>query len=133
MVIQDQPGVCRADFFGGNDLSLDMKNIVLFGAGKSATYLIDYLSQVCLTNHWILTIADSNPDLLNKKLSGLKAVRPVRVNVENPAEKDSLIESADLVISLLPPTLHILVARGCIAASKSLLTASYVDEDIRRW
>ena len=132
MVIQDQPGVCQADFFGGNDLSLDMKNIVLFGAGKSATCLIDYLSQVCLTNRWILTIADSNPDLLNKKLSGLKAVRPVRVNVENPAEKDSLIESADLVISLLPPTLHILVARGCLAASKSLLTASYVDEDIRR-
>jgi saccharopine dehydrogenase (NADP+, L-glutamate forming) len=132
MVILQQPGILPGCFFGRNDLSLEMKNIVLFGAGKSATCLIDYLSQVCLTNRWTLTIADNNQELLNKKRSGLRAVQSVCVNVENPAEKDSLIKKADLIISLLPPSLHILVARGCVAASKSLLTASYVDEDIRK-
>jgi saccharopine dehydrogenase (NADP+, L-glutamate forming) len=108
-----------------------MKNIVLFGAGKSAGCLIDYLSHVCQANHWILTIADNNIESLQQKLSGLQAVHPVRVNVEIPSEIDPLIEKADLVISLLPPSLHILVARGCLARSKNLLTASYVDENIR--
>jgi saccharopine dehydrogenase (NADP+, L-glutamate forming) len=107
-----------------------MKNIVLFGAGKSAGCLIDYLSHVCQANHWVLTIADNNPEALKKKLSGLPAVHAVRVNVEIPEERDPLMEKADLVISLLPPSLHILVARSCMATSKSLLTASYVDESI---
>ncbi|MES1222853.1 MAG: saccharopine dehydrogenase C-terminal domain-containing protein, partial [Bacteroidota bacterium] len=35
------------------------------------------------------------------------------------------------VISLLPPALHYLVAKDCVANSKNLLTASYVDEKIK--
>jgi saccharopine dehydrogenase-like NADP-dependent oxidoreductase len=41
------------------------------------------------------------------------------------------ITSAAVVISMLPPTLHILVAKDCVALSKHLLTASYVDDSIR--
>ncbi len=44
----------------------------------------------------------------------------------------ALIQKADLVISLLPPSLHILIARDCLANSKNLLTASYVDDEIRK-
>ena len=109
-----------------------MKNILLFGAGKSATSLIDYLSHTCFANQWLLAVADHNPESLTKKIAGLPAVRPVPVNVENAQERDSLIEKADLVISLLPPSLHILIARSCLAKSKNLLTASYVDENIRK-
>ena len=47
-------------------------------------------------------------------------------------ERISLIQKADLVISLLPPSLHILIAKDCISNLKSLLTASYVDEEIRK-
>jgi saccharopine dehydrogenase (NADP+, L-glutamate forming) len=108
-----------------------MKNIVLFGAGKSATCLIDYLSQTCLAHQWTLYVADTNPETLNDKLAGLPSVYPVQVNVENTVERNSLIEKADLVISLLPPLLHILIARSCLTKSKNLLTASYIDEKIR--
>jgi saccharopine dehydrogenase (NADP+, L-glutamate forming) len=108
-----------------------MKNILLFGAGKSATCLIDYLSQTCLANQWTLTVADNNLEILNEKLAGVKAVRAVALNVENVPERDDLIEKADLVISLLPPTLHILVAQACLLKSRNLLTASYVDDNIR--
>ena len=56
----------------------------------------------------------------------------VQVNVENSLERNALIQNADLVISLLPPALHILIARDCIANSKNMLTASYVDDEIRK-
>ncbi len=108
-----------------------MKNILLFGAGKSATCLIDYLSGICLRNQWTISVADNNPDMLHKKLAGLTGVCPVQANAQNEFERDPLIEKSDLVISLLPPALHILVARSCVVKSKNLLTASYIDENIR--
>ncbi len=42
-----------------------------------------------------------------------------------------MIGTADIVISLLPPTLHALVARDCIALGRHLLTASYIQPEIR--
>jgi saccharopine dehydrogenase-like NADP-dependent oxidoreductase len=109
-----------------------MKNIVVFGAGKSATCLIDYLTGVSLQKNWCLTIADSNIENLQKKLIKSPGVLLVQVNVENDRERIAPIQKADLVISLLPPSLHILIAKDCITCLKSLLTASYVDEEIRK-
>ena len=109
-----------------------MKSIVVFGAGKSATCLIDYLSGVSLQKGWSLTIADSNIESLQKKLIKSPGIVPVLVNVENARERSALIQKADLVISLLPPSLHILIAKDCITNFKNLLTASYVDEEIRK-
>jgi saccharopine dehydrogenase-like NADP-dependent oxidoreductase len=109
-----------------------MKSIVVFGAGKSATCLIDYLSRICTEKNWRLSIGDSNALTLQGKLSGIPGVNPVQVNVENAAERNALIQKADLVISLLPPALHILIARDCISNAKNLLTASYVDDEIKK-
>ena len=41
--------------------------------------------------------------------------------MENPQERNSLIEKADLVISLLPPSLHILIARAVLPNRKTCL------------
>jgi saccharopine dehydrogenase-like NADP-dependent oxidoreductase len=109
-----------------------MKSIVLFGAGKSATCLIDYLTRICTEKDWILTIADADAEALRKKLIPSTFVHAIQVNVESPGERNLLIKKADLVISLLPPALHILIAKDCIFNLKNLLTASYVDEEIRK-
>ena len=109
-----------------------MKSIVLFGAGKSATFLIDYLTGICTEKNWIFTIADADVEAIRKKLIPSPFVRPVQVNVENSGERNLLIKNADLVISLLPPALHILIAKDCVFNLKNLLTASYVDEEIRK-
>ncbi|HEY4935920.1 MAG TPA: saccharopine dehydrogenase C-terminal domain-containing protein, partial [Puia sp.] len=109
-----------------------MKSIVVFGAGKSATCLIDYLTRICTEKQWTLTIGDTDPEALKKKLAKSSAVNTVQVNVVNSSERNALIQKADLVISLLPPALHILIARDCVVNSKNLLTASYVDDEIRK-
>ncbi len=108
-----------------------MKRIVLFGAGKSAACLIDYLTQVCTERNWSLTIGDADPDSLEGKRPQSAAVHIIKINVENTAARYDLVQHADLIISLLPPSLHILIALDCIKASKNLLTASYVDESIQ--
>lgn len=109
-----------------------MKKILLFGAGKSATCLIDYLISNASNEDWNVTIADANTESLEAKTSGSANIKAVPLNVENKNERVALVEDADIVISLLPPSLHIIVANDCINLNKNLLTASYIDDSIRQ-
>lgn len=107
-----------------------MKHILVFGAGKSATCLIDYLKRETATHQWTLTVVDGNADLAKSKTAGAPHARAVSIDVEQNEARQPLVKSADIVISLLPPFLHYLVAKDCVAFGKNLLTASYVDEKI---
>jgi saccharopine dehydrogenase-like NADP-dependent oxidoreductase len=107
-----------------------MKKIVLFGAGKSSTCLIDYLITEAATEGWQLIVADGNLSAAKAKIGTAHHAIAVELNVEQMDQRKALVQDADIVISLLPPSLHFLVARDCIDANKHLLTASYVDERI---
>ncbi|MBS1600091.1 MAG: saccharopine dehydrogenase NADP-binding domain-containing protein [Bacteroidetes bacterium] len=108
-----------------------MKKILLFGAGKSATCLIDYLIVNAVSENWLVTIADANPQSLQSKIGSSQNIQAVALNVENEAERRKLVQQADIVISLLPPAFHITIARECIELEKNLLTASYIDDPIK--
>ena len=108
-----------------------MKQILLFGAGKSATVLIDYLKETATQKQWLVTIADINLETVRAKLGNHELVKAVGISIDNETERKALIQEADVVISLLPPSLHYFVALDCLAAGKHLLTASYVDDKIR--
>jgi saccharopine dehydrogenase-like NADP-dependent oxidoreductase len=108
-----------------------MKRILVFGAGKSSICLIDYLSKFLRSSNWWLIVADANLSSAQLKVQGIPNSEAISVDVTNNADRKNLISSADIVISLLPPTLHYLVALDCIAAKKTLLTASYIDDRIK--
>ncbi|GAC1598732.1 MAG: saccharopine dehydrogenase C-terminal domain-containing protein [Chitinophagaceae bacterium] len=107
------------------------KQILVFGAGKSATCLIDYLIKVAGINNWIVTVADNDLLLAQSKTGNYRHAHAVSINAENVTERNQLIKKADIVISLLPPALHFLVAQDCVLFEKNLLTASYTDDKIR--
>jgi saccharopine dehydrogenase-like NADP-dependent oxidoreductase len=108
-----------------------MKKILLFGAGKSATSLIRYLLDVTAARGWQLVVAENDLPLAQSKIGGSPQARAVAIDVGREAERDSLVAAADIVISLLPPSLHYEVAQSCVKENKSLLTASYVDDAVR--
>ncbi|WP_431216646.1 saccharopine dehydrogenase C-terminal domain-containing protein [Puia sp. P3] len=108
-----------------------MKQILLFGAGKSATSLIRYLVDLAASRQWQLVVAESSPALAESKLKNAPHTRAVGLRVENEEARTALIQQADIVISLLPPALHNQIALSCLAAGKHLLTASYVDPALR--
>lgn len=108
-----------------------MRKILLFGAGKSATVLIDYLLQHALSENWELTVVDANADLARSKIGNALGGKAVSFDINDETKRGSYISESDIVISLLPPALHIIVARDCIRYKKNLLTASYADEQIR--
>jgi saccharopine dehydrogenase-like NADP-dependent oxidoreductase len=108
-----------------------MKTILLFGAGKSATSLIEYLGECCDQNDWKFIVCDADQSLAESKIKNFKSARAVSIDVNNIEKRHELISGSDIVISMLPPGLHFLVAKDCVMFSKNLLTASYVDEKIR--
>ncbi len=109
-----------------------MKTILLFGAGKSATVLIDYLLENAITENWKVIVVDADLKLAQSKTSHSQKATAISFDITNEEERVKHIRHADIVISLLPPTLHNLVARDCVHFKKNLLTASYVDEGIRK-
>lgn len=108
-----------------------MTKILLFGAGKSATCLIRYLIRETAPRGWELLVAENNLPLAQSKIGTAPHARAVAIQVENEDERDALVSDAAIVISLLPPALHFLVATSCVKWGKDLLTASYLDDNIK--
>jgi saccharopine dehydrogenase-like NADP-dependent oxidoreductase len=109
----------------------NVKHILLFGAGKSATVLIDFLKNLSAEKNWKVTVADSDLKTVQKKVGEHSNTFPVAVDVTNAGERQQYIQTADVVISLMPPHLHYLIAVDCLQFKKHLLTASYIDEQIK--
>ena len=114
-----------------SDFTKKMHSVLLIGAGKSATSLIDYLLKICQIESWKLTVADASLDMAKKKIGQHKSGIAIQLDIIEEKERRLLIESADLVISMVPPHLHILIAKDCLLFHKNLLTASYIDHNIQ--
>ncbi len=105
--------------------------IVLFGAGKSAGVLIEYLKNISAKNKWNIVVADYDLQVVQQKVGEHEFVKATQININDVDARQSLVQSATVVISMLPHALHYLIAQDCILFSKHLLTASYIDEKIR--
>jgi saccharopine dehydrogenase-like NADP-dependent oxidoreductase len=108
-----------------------MNKILLFGAGKSSSYLIKYLLHHCAEMNSILQIVDQNTSHVQAKYPNNPHLQLLNCDVHAQTERQSLISEANLVISLLPPHLHIVIAQDCLAFSKTLITASYISPEIQ--
>jgi saccharopine dehydrogenase-like NADP-dependent oxidoreductase len=109
-----------------------MKNILLLGAGRSASVLIDYLLSNAPQENWLLAIGDVRVDHLSGSVLTNPLVRAFTFDVHDAAQREEEISKADVVISMLPAMFHPLVATTCLAQAKHLVTASYVPEDIKQ-
>ncbi|MEI7978535.1 MAG: saccharopine dehydrogenase C-terminal domain-containing protein [Bacteroidota bacterium] len=103
-----------------------MKKILVIGAGLSSSYLIKYLLANAKNENWMVTVADQNIALAKQKIGKSKQGIALAFNINIKTERENAIKNADLVVSLLPPTLHIIAAQDCITYKKNLVTASYV-------
>ena len=97
-----------------------MQTILLFGAGKSATVLIDYLLEHSVLEDWKLIVIDADLSLAKSKTGHSSRATAVSFDINNADERATHIRNADIVISLLPPALHYLVAKDCLKYGKNL-------------
>lgn len=103
----------------------------MFGAGKSAYVLVNYLLQNAEKEQWQITIADKFPDSVNKLFSHQK-LSIIEFSVENEVLRDELITKSDIVISMLPAAMHTQIAEACLKIKKHLLTPSYISPQMQQ-
>lgn len=101
---------------------MEKKKILVLGAGRSASALLQYLEQEARKLPWFITVSDKNLDLAKQKIQSFVHTEAVFVDF---MAQPQLLAQYDVVISLLPPAMHLQVAQLCLQYGKSLITASY--------
>jgi alpha-aminoadipic semialdehyde synthase len=106
------------------------KSILILGSGLVSEPVIDYLLKRP-ENHIIL--ASNSQEQINKIISKKRNLNTYIFDIIKNKEKlTELVKASDLVISLIPPFLHIFVAKACLQFKKNLVTTSYISEEIKK-
>ncbi|WP_281634614.1 saccharopine dehydrogenase family protein [Flavobacterium luteolum] len=105
-----------------------MRNILIFGAGRSASSLIRYLLSKSNEEKLHLTVADLSLNLAKAKTQNHPNATPLALDIFNADERKKAIANASIVISMLPAHLHIEIAKDCLEFKKHLVTASYISD-----
>lgn len=108
-----------------------MTTVLVAGAGKSSIYLIEHLLQCAQRHKWEIIVADGSKAAINEKLNNHPNGRAAAIDITNAAERQPLVQQADLVVSLMPAHLHLLLAQDCLEFNKNLITASYVSPEMK--
>uniref|UniRef100_UPI0035945694 saccharopine dehydrogenase NADP-binding domain-containing protein n=1 Tax=Pricia sp. TaxID=2268138 RepID=UPI0035945694 len=107
------------------------RKILVIGAGKSTSHLLDYFLGKAETEDLHLTIGDLNPDAIGDAIKNHPHCSVVSMDIFKDAERKKAIQDSDIVVSMLPASLHGKVAQDCLAFEKHLVTASYVSEELK--
>jgi len=109
---------------------MNMRNILVIGAGKSASSLITYLLNKSTSEQLIITVADVSLASAESKIGQHKNGLAISLDISNKIERQAAIKKSDIVISMLPALLHFKVAKDCLKFEKNLVTASYISNEM---
>jgi saccharopine dehydrogenase (NADP+, L-glutamate forming)/spermidine synthase len=105
-----------------------MKTALVLGAGLVARPLVQYL----------LETSDIQVIVASRTVSKAKALirdhpqgQARELEVENTSALRELVSEADIVVSLLPYTYHVKIAKLCLEFGKDMVTTSYVSPEMR--
>jgi len=104
-----------------------MKKVLILGAGLVSRPMVRYL----LEHDGIeVTVASRTLSKAEALIKGNPKGRAFPWTVDNDGALDMLVQWADVVVSLLPYTYHLKVAKACLKHRKHLVTTSYVKPEM---
>jgi len=105
-----------------------VKKVAILGAGFVTKPLVDYLIDRCNYNVIIATRTKEKADAI---IAGRSLGRSMQWTADQQDVLDRLVQEVDLVISMIPPTMHIPVAQACLRHKKPLVTTSYISPEMQ--
>jgi saccharopine dehydrogenase-like NADP-dependent oxidoreductase len=108
-----------------------MQKIAILGAGRSAGYLIDYLSDKSIENDWQVRVFDQNFEGYFHAFGKNEHCEFITTNLSDFQVLQGIVTDSDLVVSVLPPSMHFNVARFCVLHQTHLVTASYISPEMK--
>ena len=109
-----------------------MRKILIVGAGKSTSVLIEYLLQKSESENLQLLIADLVLENAKRLAGDHPRAKALALDIFKKEERQTAVQEADLVISMLPARFHIEVAKDCLSYAKNMVTASYVSDEMQQ-
>ncbi len=108
-----------------------MREILIVGAGKSTSVLIEYLLKQADSENLFLRIGDLDIENAKKACNNHSKCEAFELDVFKKESREPAIERADIIISMLPARFHIEVARDCLKFGKNMVTASYISDEMK--
>lgn len=108
-----------------------LRKILVLGAGKSTSYLLDYFLEKSNNENLQLTIGDINPDAIPQEIKNHSNCKVLLLDIFNDNDRNKAIKDSHIVVSMLPARFHIKVAEDCVELEKHLVTASYISNEIK--
>lgn len=108
-----------------------MKNVLVLGAGLSASSLLRYLLHHAEENDWFLHVVDQSLSTVQEKIGHSSHAKGYDFDALNPSIRREHIQKSQLVISMLPARFHVEVAKDCVELGVHLLTPSYISEEMK--
>jgi saccharopine dehydrogenase-like NADP-dependent oxidoreductase len=108
-----------------------MKTILVIGAGRSSSSLIQYLLDHATSENWHVRVGDVEEKNALARVGGNNSGSGFRFDISDVAQREKEISNATLVISMLPAFMHGAVAKDCVRLGKHLVTCSYVSDEMR--
>jgi len=106
-----------------------MKKILVLGAGMVSRPLVRYLLD---QPDYFVKMASRTISKAEKIVDSHKRGEAISLNISNNSLLDQLISESDIIVSLLPYIYHVKVAKLCIKHKKTLVTTSYVNDEMRK-
>lgn len=104
-----------------------MKKVLILGAGLVVRPMVKYL----LNKGFQVTVATRTKSKADAMIAGHPNGVSIAWTVDDEATLDKMISEHDLTVSLLPWTMHLTVAKKCIALKKNMVTTSYVKKEMQ--
>ncbi|MFN8673373.1 MAG: saccharopine dehydrogenase C-terminal domain-containing protein [Candidatus Sericytochromatia bacterium] len=108
-----------------------MRKILVVGSGKSTSSLFKYFVDNAEKENWQINVIDLKPNIPEELLKST-SIKTFSIDIKDTQERQKFISEADIVISMLPAFMHIIVAKDCLQFKKNLVTASYVSEELKK-
>jgi saccharopine dehydrogenase-like NADP-dependent oxidoreductase len=83
-----------------------------------------------LENNFKVTVASRTLEKAEKIVQGFEDGTACQLLVEDQEALDALVRKHDIIVSLLPWTLHLTVAKTCLKFDKFMATTSYASEEM---
>ncbi|MBL4747024.1 MAG: saccharopine dehydrogenase NADP-binding domain-containing protein [Flavobacteriaceae bacterium] len=106
-----------------------MKRVLVLGTGYVVKPLVDYFIDKCKYEVLVASRDNNHSGLI---IAGRALGKRVLWNAAPPyTELDEMVKSVDLVVSMIPPNMHVIVAKACLKHKVNMVTTSYISPEMK--
>jgi saccharopine dehydrogenase-like NADP-dependent oxidoreductase len=106
-----------------------MKRVLVLGTGYVVKPLVDYFMDKCKYQVLVASRDNNHSGLI---IAGRALGKRVLWHATPPYDElDKMVEGVDLVVSMIPPHMHVIVANACIKHRVNMITTSYTSPEMK--